>query len=104
MFDDEGLMPVITSVTVSASCKAWAGSVAVVSGESVETDLSLTSEPTGHGRAWTRPQAQKVILMLRKELQRLLVVDARVRQVNDPPGGEESLVRYDEAIASIAEE
>lgn len=104
MFEDDGLMPVISSVTVSASCKAWAGSMAVVSGESAETEISLTSEPTGQGRAWTRPQAQKVVLMLRKELQRLLVVDARVRQVGDPPGGEEALVHYDEAIASIVEE
>ena len=101
LFDDASLEPVIKRVTVTASAKAWAGSMSAVSGESAETEMTLEASPNNHTRAWDFPQAQKVALSLRKELQRLLLVDARILQRQDPNGGEEALVRYDAAIDAI---
>lgn len=91
----------ITSVSVSASSKIWGGAAALSTGGSDETNISLTAEP--RKEQWTILESREVVIKLRKEIQRLLILDSKARKTADPKGGMDAVIEYDKIIQCIQE-
>jgi hypothetical protein len=96
----DDLIPVVTQVTVEAHNKVW-GQESRERGTVGATTITWTLIPNLPGRAWTRAQAKVVTLLARKELQRLLLMDAMARGAPAPDVGTEALPGYDQAMAEL---
>lgn len=100
-------MFLVKQVTVEASNKSWGeagGPLAKGSSGSTSINWTLICPEDHQGPypgAWTKDEALVVTLLARKELQRLLLLDAAARGAHPPDVGPEALPGYDTAMKAL---
>lgn len=92
------LAPFIKSLTVEAQHKTW--TQRAIQGDSGGTTIAVTVVPNHNDAAWTLKQAKLVFLRTRKELQKMVLLDASARG-EDISKAQEVLAQYDIFIAQM---
>lgn len=87
----------ITSLVVEADHKTW-DAESKVKGSSGSTKISWTLIPLPEEASWSVEQAKAITILARRELQRLLILDAKARSAQLPDSGVESLDGYKEVL------
>jgi hypothetical protein len=89
----------VTEILVQAENKSW-DSDSRMKGSSSNTVVSWSLKPPA-GSVWTPDQAMVVTILIRKELQRILLADSMARGTTPPDGGVESLEGYNDVVKTF---